>query len=92
MKAAWIKLIVAIILDILDFTMGRIPGLGVPYDMGLTLIAYLMFGPKGLVQIWEVVDFSEQVDGFVPTLTLIALAELRAARKKQAAAIADNTG
>ena len=61
--------------------MGRVPGFGTAFDIVLTGIAFLMFGWKGLAQIWEVADPTDQFDGFVPTLTLLALYELRAARK-----------
>ncbi len=77
MKPAYVKLIAAIILDIADFTVGRILGFGTAMDMILVLIGFSMFGWKGLFQLWEVADLSDQVDGFVPTLTLIALTELR---------------
>ncbi|MGV6801950.1 MAG: hypothetical protein ACWA5L_08530 [bacterium] len=87
MKTAYIKLIIAIILDIADFTLGRIMGIGTALDVLFAFIGYLMFGPKGLIQLWEVVDLSDQADGFVPTLTLIALAELRAVKKQQDALI-----
>ena len=82
MRAAHIKLIVAILLDIADFTLGRIIGFGTAMDMVFTLIAVMMFGWKGLFQLWEVVDLSDQIDGFVPTLTLLALTELRQDKKK----------
>lgn len=81
MTPGTIKLIIAILLDIADFIIGRIPGWGTAFDFVLALIGYLMFGPKGLIQLWEVVDLTDQADGFVPTLTLIALADWREERK-----------
>ncbi|MCI5045163.1 MAG: hypothetical protein MRY72_10740 [Aquisalinus sp.] len=85
MKPAHAKLIAAIILDIADFTVGRILGFGTAMDMVMVLIAFAMFGWKGLFSLWEVADLSDQVDGFVPTLTLIALSELRDGKKDKAA-------
>ena len=41
-----------------------------------------MFGWKGLFQLWEMIDVTDQIDGFVPTLTLLALMELRETEKK----------
>lgn len=83
MRTAHIKLIIAIILDIADFVIGRIPGWGTIFDFILALIGFAMFGWKGLAQAWEIFDPTDQVDGFVPTLTLIALAELREDAKRR---------
>lgn len=80
-KKAIAKLVAAVVLDVADFTVGRIIGFGTGFDVVLTGIAFAMFGWKGLIQIWEVAEPTDQIDGFVPTLTLLALAELRAARK-----------
>ena len=81
---AWVpyaKLGVAIALDLADMVIGRIIGFGTGFDVVLAGAGFLLFGWKGLIQLWEVADPSDQIDGFVPTLTLIALAELRAAKK-----------
>ena len=81
MKAVHVKLAIAIVLDLADFFIGRIPGWGTAFDFVLALVGFAMFGWKGFAQLWEVLDFTDQVDGFVPTLTLIALTELREERK-----------
>lgn len=83
MKKVYAKLFVAIMLDIADFTIGRIVGFGTLWDVALALIAFGMFGWKGLIQLWEVADPSDQIDGFVPTLTLLALNELREAKARK---------
>lgn len=83
MKAAYAKLVIAILLDIVDFTLGRIPGAGTLGDLALAAIAFALFGWKGLIQLWEVADPTDQIDGFVPTLTLLALAELREAKARE---------
>lgn len=82
-RSAQVKLAVAVVLDIADFFIGRIVGFGTGFDVVLTAVGFAMFGWKGLAQIWEVVEVTDQVDGFVPTLTLIALAELRQAKAKE---------
>lgn len=76
MRPAHLKLVAAIILDIADFTVGRILGVGTVMDIVMVLMAVALFGWKGLLQLWEVADLSDQIDGFVPTLTLLALTEL----------------
>jgi len=70
------KLALAVFLDILDFTVGRAIGAGAVFDLALAGIAFLLWGWPGLIALWELVDPSEQIDGFVPTLTLIALSQM----------------
>jgi len=84
-RVAQIKLVIAILLDLADALIGRIPGFGTVFEFLLAAIGFALFGWKGLAQLWEVVDITDQVDGFVPTLTLIAIAELREAAKKEQA-------
>ncbi len=35
--------------------------------------AYLMFGPRAFTYALEALDPTEQIDGFIPTATIIAL-------------------
>ncbi|MBT8471056.1 MAG: hypothetical protein HKN14_03715 [Marinicaulis sp.] len=76
------KLIVAIVLDILDFTVGRIPGFEFVFDVVMGVAAVILFGWAGLFAFWELGDPTGQVDGFIPTLTLIALSQLNKGGKK----------
>lgn len=76
MNANMVKLALAIALDILDFTVGRIPGLEIFVDAALGVAAVLMFGWPGLFAFWELADPTGQIDGFAPTLTLIALSQM----------------
>ncbi len=85
-RSAQVKLAVAIVLDIADFFVGRIPGFGTGFDVVMTAIAFAMFGWKGLAQGLELIDVTDQLDGFVPTLTILAFAELREAHKHAKAA------
>ena len=75
------KLAFAVFLDVLDFTVGRMLGFGALFDVALAVIAFLVWGPAGLIALWELADPSEQIDGFVPTMTLIALSQM--GRKKR---------
>lgn len=77
MRPEVVKLLIAILLDILDFSMGRIIGYGTVLDVVFAGIAFLLWGPPGLIQLWEVFDPTDQLDGFVPTMTLIALTQMR---------------
>lgn len=81
MNAAYAKLAIAVVLDILDFTVGRIPGFEIIVDAALGVFAVILFGWPGLVAFWELADPTGQIDGFVPTMTLLALSQLR--RRKE---------
>ncbi len=82
MRPEVVKLIIAVILDILDFTIGRIPGFELPFDILMGVAAVAMFGWPGLFAFWEVADPTGQIDGFAPTLTLIALSQMGKGQKK----------
>lgn len=68
-----VKLGICIALDILDFFIGRILGFGIAFDVGCALITSALWGKRGMWALWEVIDITEQIDGFVPTCTIIAL-------------------
>ena len=38
-----------------------------------TIVLVGLWGPAGLVNLWELVDFTDQADSFVPTATLVAI-------------------
>ena len=72
-RSYFLKLAFSVLIDVLDFTLGRIPVFGTVTDGVGTLVLYLLWGPAGLVNAWEVIDVTDQIDGFIPTATLIAL-------------------
>lgn len=82
MKSDAAKLALAVLLDVLDFTLGRILGAGTVIDLVFAGIAFVLWGPIGLLALWEAIDVTDQVDGFVPTMTLIALSQMGKSRKK----------
>ena len=69
-----LKLIVCIVYDFLDFTVGRVlfpaPFLGEIVGCGLCC---MMFGKEGLYYALEAIDITEQIDGFIPAATIIAI-------------------
>lgn len=83
MSSSYAKLAICIVLDILDFTVGRIPGFEIIVDATLGVFAVLLFGWPGLIAFWEMADPTGQLDGFVPTMTLLALSQM--GRKKKSA-------
>jgi hypothetical protein len=85
MKSDIAKLILAVLLDVLDFSLGRLIGAGTVIDLIFGAIALVLWGPVGLIAFWEALDVTDQFDGFVPTMTLIAISQLRGKRRKKIA-------
>ena len=87
MRADMAKLMIAIILDLADFTIGRagiiIPGFEIGFDAVLGVAAVALWGWPGLFAFWELADPTGQADAFVPTMTLIALSQMGKGRKKR---------
>jgi len=67
------RLALSIVIDIADFTLGRIPVFGTVTDGVGTIVLFALWGPAGLVNAWELIDVTDQADGFIPTATFIAL-------------------
>lgn len=76
MRSDIAKLVIAVVLDVLDFTVGRIPGFEIVFDVIMGLTAVALWGWAGLFAFWELADPTGQADGFVPTMTLIALSQM----------------
>ncbi len=68
------KLIICILYDIFDCTVGRalfvLPFSG---EVVGCIIFNLLFGSDGFLYGLEAIDPTEQIDGFIPTATFIAL-------------------
>ena len=82
MNSSMAKLVVAIVLDVLDFTVGRVPGFEMVFDAIMGVTAVILWGWPGLFAFWEIADPTGQVDGFVPTMTLIALSQMGKGKRK----------
>ncbi len=65
-----IKLIGCVAFDTIDFFV-RIPGLGSIYDLIGIPVAYYLVGPLGILYAWELLDITDQLDGFIPTMTIL---------------------
>lgn len=78
----FLKFIIAIIWDFLDFTIGRIPGFGTLWDFAGIVLAFLLWGAPGLIAFWEVFDPTDQLDAEIPTITLIGLIMVLTGRYK----------
>ncbi len=85
MRSDIAKLVICVAIDVIDFTViSWMPGVGLVVDLINTLVAVLLFGPIGLIALWEAANLAEPVDAFVPTMTLLAISQLGKARKKAA--------
>lgn len=71
----WLKFTICIFVDLFDFTIGRLL-FAIPLAgefIGFS-VALALFGKPAFFYLFEILDPTEQLDGFVPTATLIALA------------------
>ncbi|MGX9357508.1 hypothetical protein ACS3SW_20695 [Roseobacteraceae bacterium S113] len=70
----WLKFIVCVFVDLFDMTVGRlmfaVPFAGEVIGVG---VAYALFGPIAFAYALEILDPTEQLDGFIPTASIIAL-------------------
>lgn len=68
------KFFICIMVDLFDFTIGRllfaVPFAGEAIGVG---IGYALFGKIAFAYAVEILDPTEQLDGFIPTATIIAL-------------------
>jgi hypothetical protein len=72
-RGYFLRLAFSVVIDLFDFTLGRLPIFGSVTEGVSTLALVAMWGPTGLFYLWELLDFSDQADAFVPTATLVAL-------------------
>ncbi len=72
-RGYWIRFAVSLAIDLLDMTFGRIPLFGSLGEGVGSLVLMALWGPAGLLYLGELADVTDQVDGFIPTATLIAL-------------------
>lgn len=84
MRSDVVKLVLAVLLDILDFSvLSMMPGTGMITDITMGAIAFVLWGPVGLFAFWETLNPVEPIDAFVPTMTLIALSQMGKGRKNK---------
>lgn len=89
----WLKLAISITFDLLDLTIGRFfLGISLIGEVCSALLMMILWGPLGLLTVWEAGDLTEQIDGFVPSNLIVGVLAARnqlRERKKLAAAAAD---
>lgn len=69
----FLKFLAALIFDVFDFTVGRVPAVGIVVDIIGAFFSLFLWGPLGLAAFLELLDPTEQIDGFIPTVTLIGI-------------------
>lgn len=69
-----VKLAICVAYDFFDMTIGRLL-FPVPFsgEIGGCILCCILFGPAGMLYGLEGIDITEQLDGFIPTATIIAL-------------------
>jgi len=67
------KLAIAVVIDVLDFTIMRIPGLDTIFDIVTLPILFALIGPMAVFQVFEIMEITGQVDAQIPTATIIVL-------------------
>jgi hypothetical protein len=72
-RGYFIRLAISVAIDAVDFTIGRVPGVGSIGEGLGAVILFGLWGLPGLVYLGELADPTDQLDGFLPTATLIAL-------------------
>ena len=72
-RSYFIRLALSLAIDLFDTLLGRIPIFGAVTEGLGTIVLYALWGPAALAYLWELADITEQIDGFVPTATLIGL-------------------
>jgi len=65
------RIFFSIVYDFLDLTIGRIPIFGTVFDIAGMFLGVVLWGVPGLLQGWELLDITDQFDGFIPTLTIV---------------------
>lgn len=68
----WMKFTFCVAFDLFDMTFGRaLVGVSIFTDLANALVMFLLWGPLGLLASWEAVEITEQIDGFIPTNTIV---------------------
>ena len=69
----WLKFLIAVIWDILDLTIGRVPIFGSFFDFFGGILAIILWGYEGIIAFWELMDVTDQIDALFPTTTIIGV-------------------
>ncbi|HIH15071.1 MAG: hypothetical protein QT08_C0017G0006 [archaeon GW2011_AR17] len=70
------KFLLSIAFDVTDFFLGRIPGFGTVFDIAGGFLGLWLWGLPGGLQFLEILDITDQLDSFVPTMTLAGILSL----------------
>ena len=70
------KCLISIAFDLADFFFGRIPVFGTVFDILGGFLGLWLWGIPGGLQFLEIIDISEQIDAFIPSLTLAAIVSI----------------
>ncbi|MDP3729113.1 MAG: hypothetical protein Q8R18_06720 [bacterium] len=77
-----LKFLFSIIFDITDFFFGRIPGFGTVFDILGGFLGLWLWGIPGGLQFLEIIDITDQIDAFIPTMTLAGIIHILTSNEK----------
>jgi hypothetical protein len=73
----WLKVLLCAGIDFFDFTIGRVLFL-IPFEeVGYMIMTFIMWGPRGLATLFEILEPTEIIDGFIPISTVVAMWSLK---------------
>ena len=72
-RGYFIRLAISLAIDLFDTLLGRIPIFGTVTDGVGAFVLFMLWGRAGLAYVWQLADVSDQLDGLIPTATLIGL-------------------
>ncbi len=76
-----LKMMVSIGFDTIDFIMP--PGIGTIYDAIAGIVAMGLWGAKGAGAFWEIIEVTDRIDGFIPSLTIIGILSIAEIKDKE---------
>ncbi len=71
------KMLISIGFDVADFFVGRIPIAGSVFDIIGGILGFVLWGLVGGLQFGELIDVTDQIDAFIPTLTIAGILRAR---------------
>ena len=72
-RGYFVRLAISLAIDLFDTLLGRLPIFGTVTEGIGSVVLYFLWGPAGLAYLWELADVTDQLDGFIPTATLMGL-------------------
>ncbi len=69
-------MIISVVIDLIDFVVGKIPGIKEGWDVIMIVIAMALWDEAGILAVWEMFDITGLFASEIPSLTVIGLVVL----------------